>query len=103
MYTDPISDYLTRLRNAQMAGHRIVEVPASNLKKKITEILYEHGFISKYKFEQEAFGGQGVIKMALKYDPITKQPVIRGLKRLSRPGLRSYASCTEIPRTMSGP
>lgn len=102
MYTDPISDYLTRLRNAQMAGHRIVEVPASNLKKKITEILYDHGFISKYIFEAEAFGGQGVIKMALKYDPITKQPVIRGLKRLSRPGLRAYASCNEIPKTMSG-
>jgi len=102
MYTDPISDYLTRVRNAQMAGHRIVEIPSSNMKKKITEILYNHGFIAKYKFEAEAFGGQGVIKMALKYDPISKMPVIRQIKRLSRPGLRSYASCNEIPRTMSG-
>ncbi|MBL7788564.1 MAG: 30S ribosomal protein S8 [Chitinophagales bacterium] len=102
MYTDPISDYLTRVRNAQAAGHRIVEIPASNLKKKITEILHDHGFIAKYKFENEAFGGQGVIKIALKYDPVTRQPVIRTIKRLSRPGLRAYASCNEIPRTMSG-
>ena len=102
MYTDPISDYLTRVRNAQMAGHRIVEVPASNLKLKITEILYDHGYISKYKFEKEALGGQGVIKMALKYDPISKQPVIRELKRLSRPGLRAYSHSKGIPRTMSG-
>ncbi len=102
MYTDPISDYLTRVRNAQMAGHRIVEIPSSNIKRKITEILYDQGYISKYKFDQEAFGGQGVIKIALKYDAITKQPAIRGLKRLSRPGLRSYASSNEIPRTMSG-
>jgi len=102
MYTDPISDYLTRVRNAQMAGHRIVEVPASNLKLKITEILYDHGFIAKYKFEKEAFGGQGVIKMALKYDPLTKAPVIRSLKRLSRPGLRAYSHSKGIPRTMSG-
>jgi small subunit ribosomal protein S8 len=102
MYTDPISDYLTRVRNAQAAGHRIVEIPASNLKKKITEILYDQGFISKYKFDADAFGGQGVIKMALKYDPITKQPIIRQIKRLSRPGLRAYAGSSEIPRTMSG-
>lgn len=102
MYTDPISDFLTRVRNAQMAGHRIVEIPASNMKKRITEILYDQGFISKYKFEQEAFGGQGVIKIALKYDPVSRQPVIRELKRLSRPGLRAYANCGEIPRTMSG-
>lgn len=102
MYTDPISDFLTRVRNAQMAGHRIVEVPASNLKKKITEIMYDQGYISKYKFEQEAFGGQGVIKIALKYDPVSKQPAIRELKRLSRPGLRAYSGTREVPRTMSG-
>ena len=102
MYTDPISDYLTRVRNAQAAGHRIVEIPSSNLKKKITEILQDKGFIAKYKFEADAFGGQGVIKMALKYDPVTKQPIIRQIKRLSRPGLRAYAGFTEIPRTMSG-
>lgn len=102
MYTDPISDYLTRVRNAQMAGHRIVEIPASKMKLKITEILYNQGYISKYKKEDEAFGGQGVIKIALKYDPITKQGAIRSLKRLSRPGLRAYAASAEIPRTMSG-
>ena len=102
MTTDPIGDYLTRVRNAQSAGHRIVEIPSSNLKKKITEILHDQGFIAKYKFEQEAFGGQGVIKIALKYDPISKQPIIRTIKRLSRPGLRAYAASNEIPRTMSG-
>ena len=102
MYTDPISDYLTRIRNAQVAGHRIVEIPASNLKLKITEILYDQGYISKYKAEKEALGGQGVIKIALKYDPVTKLAAIRQLKRLSRPGLRAYANCNEIPKTMSG-
>lgn len=102
MYTDPISDYLTRVRNAQMAGHRIVEIPASKLKLKITEILHSHGYILKYKFEKEDFGGQGSIKIALKYDPMSKQPVMRELKRLSRPGLRAYASAKEIPATMSG-
>lgn len=102
MYTDPISDYLTRVRNAQMAGHRIVEIPASNLKLKITEILYSHGYILKYIFEKESFGGQGSIKIALKYDPMTKQPVMRQLKRMSRPGLRAYAGKDAIPRTMSG-
>jgi small subunit ribosomal protein S8 len=102
MYTDPISDYLTRIRNAQMAGHRIVEIPASNLKVKITEILYDFGFISKYKFEKEAFGGQGVVKIALKYDPVSKLPMIKELRRLSRPGLRRYAPASEIPRTLSG-
>lgn len=102
MYTDPISDYLTRVRNAQAAGHRIVEIPSSKLKLKITEILYDQGFIAKYKFEKEAFGGQGVIKLALKYDPVTKLPVIRQIKRLSRPGLRAYAGFNDIPRAMSG-
>jgi len=101
MYTDPISDYLTRIRNAQMAGHRLVEIPASNMKKRITEILYNHGYILKYVFD-EGNNGQGVIKIALKYDMMTKKPVIKSLVRLSRPGLRKYAGVAEIPKTMGG-
>ncbi len=100
MVTDPIADYLTRVRNAQMAGHRIVEIPASNLKKRITEILYEQGYILKYKFEDDT--KQGVIKIALKYDPINKQPAIRSLERVSRPGLRQYAKPSEIKRVING-
>ena len=90
MVTDPIADFLTRVRNAQLAGHRIVEIPASNLKKRITEILYDQGYILKYKFEDDS--KQGVIKIALKYDPQSKEPAIRSLERVSRPGLRQYAS-----------
>lgn len=101
MFTDPISDYLTRIRNAQMAGHRIVEIPASNMKKRITEILYSHGYIMKYVFD-EGFSGQGVIKIALKYDQLSKKPVIKSLQRLSRPGLRKYSGVSEIPRTLGG-
>ena len=100
MVTDPIADFLTRVRNAQMAGHRIVEIPASNLKKRITEILYEQGFILKYKFEDDT--KQGVIKIALKYDAATKQPAIRSLERVSRPGLRQYAKPAEIKRVING-
>ncbi len=100
MVTDPIADFLTRIRNAQMAGHRIVEIPASNLKKRITEILYEQGYILKYKFEDDT--KQGLIKIALKYDPINKQPAIRTLERVSRPGLRQYAKPTEIKRVING-
>ena len=100
--TDPIADYLTRIRNAQMAGHRIVEIPASGLKKAITEILYTQGFILKYKFEEGGKGNQGVIKIALKYDPMTKKPVIRELGRISKPGLRKYAKANEIPRIING-
>jgi len=99
--TDPIADYLTRIRNAQQAGHRIVEIPASRMKKSITEILYEQGFILKYKFDMEA-GKQGIIKIALKYDPETKIPVIRKLGRISKSGLRKYAKSTEIPRIING-
>jgi small subunit ribosomal protein S8 len=99
--TDPIADLLTRIRNAQMAGHSIVEIPASNLKKRITEILYEQGYILKYKFEDVA-GQAGLIKIALKYDPQTKQPVIRSLIRASRPGLRLYRGATDIPRVING-
>ena len=100
MVTDPIADYLTRIRNAQMASHRLVEIPASNLKKRITEILYEKGYILKYKFEDDS--KQGVIKIALKYNPQTKIPAIQKLERVSRPGLRSYAKPQEIRRVKNG-
>src|ERR1043165_4503196 len=100
MVTDPIADFLTRIRNAQMAKHRIVEIPASNVKKRMTEILYDKGYILKYKFEDD--NKQGVIKIALKYDPNTKEPAIRSLERVSRPGLRQYAKPAEIRRVMSG-
>jgi len=100
MVTDPIADYLTRIRNAQMAQHRIVEIPASNLKKRITEILYDQGYILKYKFEDD--NKQGLIKIALKYDVATKQPAIRSLDRISRPGLRHYAKPADIKRVSNG-
>lgn len=100
MVTDPIADFLTRIRNAQMARHRIVEIPASNLKKRMTEILYEKGYILKYKFEDDE--KQGVIKIALKYDPESRQPVIKELERVSRPGLRQYARPAEIKRVKNG-
>ncbi len=101
--TDPIADYLTRIRNAQMAGHRIVEIPSSKLKQAITEILYDQGYILKYTFEDKnAENKQGLIKIALKYDPQTKQPVIRDLVRVSRPGLRKFAGSTNIPRIING-
>ncbi len=100
MVTDPIADFLTRVRNAQMAGHRIVEIPASNLKKRITEILYDQGYILKYKFEDDKT--QGVIKIALKYDPATRQPAIQSLERISRPGLRQYAKPDEFRRVKNG-
>jgi small subunit ribosomal protein S8 len=100
MVTDPIADFLTRIRNAQMAGHRIVEIPASNLKKRMTEILYDKGYILKYKFEDDS--KQGIIKIALKYDASTKVPAIRGLERVSRPGLRQYAKPAEIKRVQNG-
>lgn len=99
--SDPIADYLTRLRNAQMAKHRIVEIPASNLKKRITEILYEQGYILKYQFE-ETENKQGLIKIAVKYDLDTKQPVIRHMRRISRPGLRNFVKATELPRVING-
>ncbi|MCK7559895.1 30S ribosomal protein S8 [Chitinophaga sedimenti] len=100
MVTDPISDFLTRIRNAQMANHRIVEIPASKLKKRITEILYDKGYILKYKFEED--NKQGLIKIALKYDPQTKVPAITDLQRISRPGLRQYASPSEFKRVKNG-
>ena len=100
MVTDPIADFLTRIRNAQMAGHRIVEIPASNLKKRMTEILYNQGYILKYKFDDD--NKQGHIKIALKYDPQTKVPAIQNLERISRPGLRQYARPTEFRRVKNG-
>jgi small subunit ribosomal protein S8 len=100
MVTDPIADFLTRIRNAQMAGHRIVEIPASNLKKRMTEILYNQGYILKYKFEDD--NKQGLIKIALKYDPQTKQPAIQNMERISRPGLRQYAKPGEFRRVKNG-
>ena len=100
MTTDPIADFLTRVRNAQMAGHRIVEIPASNLKKRITEILYHQGYILKYKFEDDS--KQGVIKIALKYDPMSKAPAIKTMERVSRPGLRQYAKPVEFKRVKNG-
>lgn len=98
--TDPIADFLTRIRNAIKARHRVVEIPASNIKKAITQVLYDKGFIQSYKFEEVA--PQGVIKIALKYNPVTKQSAIVELKRVSKPGLRKYASTTDIPRVLNG-
>ena len=100
MYTDPIADYLTRLRNAVMAGHRVVEVPASNIKKEITKILKDQGYILNFKFENA--NAQGSIKIALKYNPVTKLQAITSLKRASKPGLRKYSSATEMPRVLNG-
>jgi len=99
--TDPIADYLTRIRNSQQAGHRVVEIPGSNMKKRITEILYDQGFIHKYMFDDD-LGHQGTIKIALKYDKVTKVPVIKKLGRVSRPGLRKYSPADEIPRVING-
>jgi small subunit ribosomal protein S8 len=98
--TDPISDYLTRLRNAIKANHRIVEIPGSNLKKEITRVLFEKGYILNYKFD--SVDNKNVIKIALKYNPVTKQPAIRMMERISRPGLRKYSSSTEMPRVING-
>ena len=98
--TDPIADYLTRLRNAIKAKHRVVEIPASNLKKEITKILFEKGYILNYKFVDE--GPQGTIKIALKYDPVNKVNAIKILKRVSTPGLRRYAGYKDIPRVLNG-
>ena len=100
MYTDPIADYLTRIRNANSAGHRVVEIPASKLKKEITKILFDQGFILSYKFDDSTV--QGTIKIALKYDKVTKEPVIRHIERASRPGLRKYACADNLPRVLNG-
>jgi small subunit ribosomal protein S8 len=100
MTTDPIADYLTRIRNAIKARHRIVEIPASNIKKEITKVLYEKGYIQNYKFEDSAV--QGTIKIALKYNPVTKQSAIVNLTRISKPGLRKYTGSDSLPRVLNG-
>ena len=101
MVTDPIADYLTRMRNAIAAKHRVVEIPGSKLKKEITKILFEKGYILNYKFENEGSHNQN-IKIALKYHPLTKQSAIAELKRVSSPGLRKYVSVDEMPRVLNG-
>ncbi len=101
MNTDPIADYLTRIRNAVAANHRLVEIPASNLKKNITKILFEKGYILNYKFEDNK-GPQGIIKIALKYHPVTKMPAINSIERASTPGLRRYVSANNLPRVLNG-
>ena len=101
MNTDPIADYLTRIRNAVRANHRVVEIPASNVKKEITKILFDQGYILSYKFE-EGKNPQGTIKIALKYDKLTKDPVIKKIQRISKPGLRKYAGADEMPRVLNG-
>lgn len=98
--TDPISDFLTRIRNAMMAGHKLVEVPASNIRKDITKILFEQGYILSYKFVDEGY--QGTIKIALKYDKKTNVPAIRKIVRVSKPGLRKYSSSKEMHRVLNG-
>ncbi len=100
MYTDPIADFLTRIRNAVRANHRVVEIPASNLKKDITKILFDQGYILSYKFDDSSV--QGTIKIALKYNKETKEPVIRKIQRISKPGLRKYSSSGELPRILNG-
>lgn len=99
--TDPIADYLTRVRNAIMARHRIVDIPASNMKKEMTKILKEKGYILNYKFEDDK-NYQGNIKIALKYNPETKSNAIKALERISKPGLRQYCDATSIPRVLNG-
>ena len=99
--TDPIADYLTRIRNAVMAKHRVVEIPSSSIKKDITKLLFEKGYILNYKFE-EGDGPQGVIKIALKYHPESKTSAIKGIKRISKPGLRKYSGVEALPRVLNG-
>ena len=100
MYTDPIADYMTRVRNAISARHRVVDIPASNLKKEITKILFDQGYILSYKFEESAV--QGNIKIALKYTADTKESVIKEIQRISRPGLRKYSPSGDLPRILNG-
>ena len=101
MNTDPIADYLTRIRNANSAGHRVVDIPSSNTKQEMTKILFDRGFILSYKFE-ETKNNQGNIKIALKYDINTKDPVIKQLQRISTPGLRKYSGSDSLPRVLNG-
>jgi len=98
--TDPIADYLTRVRNAIKAKHRIVEIPSSNLKKELTKVLYDKGYIQSYKFDDKEIAS--TIKIALKYDPVSKQPAILKLERVSKPGLRKYTGADALPRVLNG-
>ncbi len=98
--TDPIADFLTRIRNASSVGHKVVEIPGSNLKKEMTKILFEKGYILNYKFVDD--NKQGIIKIALKYNPQTKEPAITNLTRVSKSGLRKYAGASELPRVLNG-
>jgi len=98
--TDPVADFLTRIRNAIQAGHRVVEIPASNLKREMTKILFEKGYILNYKFIDD--NKQGIIKIALKYDPVSKHSAIKNLKRISTPGLRKYVGHRNLPRVLNG-
>ncbi|TNE53659.1 MAG: 30S ribosomal protein S8 [Bacteroidetes bacterium] len=100
MNTDPIADFLTRIRNANMAGKKVVEIPGSNVKRAMTKILFDQGYITNYKFEED--DKQGTIKIALKYNPSTKVPAITKLERASRPGLRKYSSASDLPRVLNG-
>jgi small subunit ribosomal protein S8 len=100
MVTDPIADYLTRIRNAIKANHRVVEIPASNLKKEITKVLHSKGYIQNYKFEED--DKQGNIKIALRYNPETKKSAITHIERVSKPGLRKYTGSEELPRVLNG-
>ena len=100
MNTDPIADYLTRIRNANSAGHRVVDIPSSKLKREITKILFDQGYILSYKFDDSTV--QGTIKIALKYNKETKEPVIKKIQRISKPGLRKYAGANEQPRILNG-
>ena len=100
MVTDPIADYLTRIRNASSAKHRTVEIPASKIKKEITKILFDKGYILNYKFEDETF--PKTIKIALKYHPLTKEPAMTNIQRISSPGLRKYVSAEKLPRVLNG-
>ena len=100
MLSDPIADMLTRIRNAVAANHRVVEIPASNLKKEMTKILFDQGYILSYKFDDSTV--QGTIKIALKYTKETKEPVIKRIQRISKPGLRKYANASDMPRVLNG-
>jgi len=101
MNTDPIADYLTRIRNAIKAKHRVVEIPGSNMKREITRVLYDKGYILNYKFE-DSDNGQGIIKIALKYHPSTQTSAIQHFQRASKPGLRKYAGSGDLPRVLNG-
>ena len=100
MYTDPIADYLTRIRNAVRANHKIVEIPASNMKQEMTKILFDKGFIDNFRFEED--GKQGIIKIALRYDAMTNKSAITRIDRISKPGLRKYCNASELPRVLNG-